>query len=244
MSSSSINTFQYLFAQRNAPEYANEPLVNIQFADEMKFEVWYANVAIRHINWIKRQIYVNKRNAAATSHILKEALIACLLPKETRYFICNHEGLPFGEASESNESIALQKSLEPFFNGTVTAEYEWQHASHDTLATLELASSRLINAIKNWIHQQVGSNKDWKANKVTLRLSEQHLDTRTFNMTCQKRFQEFLLAYLKSPKDMVNIRLWMEEMRENKLHSILFSVDSDTNDVVVKLLYGLKETTV
>lgn len=33
----------------------------------------------------------------------------------------------------------------------------------------------------------------------------------------------------KSPKDMVNIRLWMEEMRENKLHSILFSVDSDTN---------------
>ncbi|EIE81284.1 hypothetical protein RO3G_05989 [Rhizopus delemar RA 99-880] len=149
MSSSSINTFQYLFAQRNAPEYANEPLVNIQFADEMKFEVWYANVAIRHINWIKRQIYVNKRNAAATSHILKEALIACLLPKETRYFICNH------------------------------AEYEWQHASHDTLATLELASSRLINAIKNWIHQQVGSNKDWKANKVTLRLSEQHLDTLT-----------------------------------------------------------------
>ncbi|KAG1138424.1 hypothetical protein G6F37_010541 [Rhizopus arrhizus] len=85
----------------------------------------------------------------------EEALKACLLPKETRYFICDYEGLPSGEASESNE----------------------QHASSDPLATPDVTSSRLFNAIKNWIHQQVDSNKDWRAIKTTLRLSEQHLDT-------------------------------------------------------------------
>jgi hypothetical protein len=53
-SSSSINISQYLFVQRSAPEYANEPLVNIQFVDEMEFDAWYANVAIHHANWIKR----------------------------------------------------------------------------------------------------------------------------------------------------------------------------------------------
>lgn len=86
------------------------------------------------------------------------------------------------------KSIAVQKSLEPFFNGTVTAEYEWQHASHNTLATPELASSRLLNAIKNWIHQQVDSNKVWKANKVTLRLSEQYLDTVSHSIKYTKVF--------------------------------------------------------
>jgi hypothetical protein len=55
----------------------------------------------------------------------EEALKACLLPKETRYFICDHgrikavkkeatnvsvlEGLPSGEASESNEVITKKK---------------------------------------------------------------------------------------------------------------------------------------
>ncbi|KAG1098326.1 hypothetical protein G6F61_011361 [Rhizopus arrhizus] len=137
-SSSSISTSHYLFVQRSAPEYANGPLVNVQFAVEMEFDT-----------------HVNKRNAATVPYMPEEALKACLLLKEMRYFICDHEGLPSGEASESNE----------------------QHASSDPLATPDVTSSRLSNAIKNWIHQQVDSNKDWRAIKATLPLSEQRLDT-------------------------------------------------------------------
>jgi hypothetical protein len=36
--SSSISISQYLFIQRNSIEYANEPLSNIQIADEMEFD--------------------------------------------------------------------------------------------------------------------------------------------------------------------------------------------------------------
>jgi hypothetical protein len=49
-SSSSISTSQYLFVQRSAPEYANGPLVNVQFAVEMEFNAWYANVVIPYTN--------------------------------------------------------------------------------------------------------------------------------------------------------------------------------------------------
>jgi hypothetical protein len=56
----------------------------------MEFDAWFTNVAIHHANWIKCQTYVNKRNATAVSHLSEEALKACLLPKESRYFICEH----------------------------------------------------------------------------------------------------------------------------------------------------------
>jgi hypothetical protein len=90
----------------------------------MEFDAWYANVAVHHANRIKHQTYVNKRNAPAISQIPRETLKACLLPKETCYFIWDHgrtkavkkeatsvpisEGLPFGEASEPNE-VATKK---------------------------------------------------------------------------------------------------------------------------------------
>ncbi|KAG1139345.1 hypothetical protein G6F37_011692 [Rhizopus arrhizus] len=156
-SSSSISTSQYLFVQRSAPEYANGPLVNVQFAVEMEFAT-----------------HVNKRNTATVPHMSEEALKACLLPKETRYFICDHEGLPSGEAFESNEVITKKRRVakKPSFKVNCP-----QHASSDPLATSDVTSSRLSNAIKNWIHQQVDSNKDRRAIKTTLRLSEQHLDT-------------------------------------------------------------------
>jgi hypothetical protein len=54
LSSSSSKVSQYLFVQKSAPEYANEPLANIQLANEMEFDVWYSNTAIYHTNWIKR----------------------------------------------------------------------------------------------------------------------------------------------------------------------------------------------
>jgi hypothetical protein len=38
LSSSFINIFQYPFVYRSTPEYANEPLSNIQIADKMKFD--------------------------------------------------------------------------------------------------------------------------------------------------------------------------------------------------------------
>jgi hypothetical protein len=119
-SSSYIDTSHYLYVQRNAPEYSTEPSANIQFADETELDTWYAN-------WIKRRTHINKRNATAISHVSEEVLKACLLPKESRYFICDHsrtktvkkeatnvsvsEGLPSGEASESYEVATKRKRV-------------------------------------------------------------------------------------------------------------------------------------
>jgi hypothetical protein len=61
-----------------------------QFADKTEFNAWFTNVAIHHANWIKYQTHVNKGNATAVSHVSKEPFKACLLPKETRYFICEY----------------------------------------------------------------------------------------------------------------------------------------------------------
>lgn len=63
-----FNTF---FVQRSTPEYANETLANILFANEIEFDAWNANVAIHHVNWIKRQIQVNKKNTTIVFHIPK-----------------------------------------------------------------------------------------------------------------------------------------------------------------------------
>ena len=55
LSTSSINISQYLFVQRSALECANEPLINIQIADEVELDAWYSNVAIHHVSRIKHQ---------------------------------------------------------------------------------------------------------------------------------------------------------------------------------------------
>ncbi|EIE85746.1 hypothetical protein RO3G_10456 [Rhizopus delemar RA 99-880] len=64
-----FNTF---FVQRSTPEYANEPLANILFANEIEFDAWNANVAIHHVNWIKRieSLFVAKGDM--TFHILAQ----------------------------------------------------------------------------------------------------------------------------------------------------------------------------
>jgi hypothetical protein len=51
---------------------------------------WNLTFDIHHADWIKRQTHVNRGNATAVFHMSKEALKACLLPKETRYFLCEH----------------------------------------------------------------------------------------------------------------------------------------------------------
>ena len=71
-STSSINIFQYLFVQRNAPEYVNELLANILDCSRNGIRrLGYSKFAIHHTNWIKHRTHVNKRDATAVFHIPK-----------------------------------------------------------------------------------------------------------------------------------------------------------------------------
>ncbi|KAI8979866.1 hypothetical protein BDB01DRAFT_725385 [Pilobolus umbonatus] len=130
------------------------------------------------------------------------------------------------------------------FNGSVNAKYEWQHAYHDPLTAPDLTSSRLPKAIKDWINEQVESNKDWKAIKATLRLSETNLDAFDMFESFSKIPAGLLVRYVdvqnvifakmnklsrKSSVNMESIRLWMNDMQDTKHYSTLFSVDPDMN---------------
>ncbi|EIE84366.1 hypothetical protein RO3G_09076 [Rhizopus delemar RA 99-880] len=90
---------QYLFVQRSAPDYANEPLDNIQ-------TTWNLTLGIPILLLImsvgsNTRTYVNKIHTTAVSHMSKEALKACLLPKETCCFISEYDKTK----TESNKEI-------------------------------------------------------------------------------------------------------------------------------------------
>ena len=68
------------------------------------------------------------------------------------------------------------------FSGRVIVQYAWIHENHDPMERRDLSQSRLPQNIRDWIHQQVQSNIEWKAIKATLRLSEQSLDSVSYGL--------------------------------------------------------------
>lgn len=180
-----------LFIERIAPNYPeNEPLVSLNFESEEAYDEWFTNVASRHAHWNKSKSSLHNLNAKAVEGIPKEALTKCELTKETLYIICDHARKrairkvdPTTEAtSSSSENTPPKKRRKTrasikvncpakitkisLINGKVRVEYHWKHHNHNPLDTKEVISSRLPKVFKNWIDEQLQSNKDWKAIKL------------------------------------------------------------------------------
>lgn len=190
-----------LFIERVAPKYPeSEPLVSLEFESEDAYQEWFTIVASRHAQWNKSKLSIHNLNAKTVEGIPKEALTKCEMTKETLYIICDHarsratrklnttteattgssEDTPPKKRRKTRASIKVNCPAKitkiSLINGKVKVEYHWKHHNHNPLDTKEVISSRLPKVFKNWIDEQIQSDKDWKAIKATLRLSEKCLE--------------------------------------------------------------------
>lgn len=88
----------------------NEPLVSLTFESEDQFQAWFRTIASRHGYWIKRNRNANKANARTVEGFSKEAINACILPKETVNFVCDHAGSYVQKKSQVVESTSVGTS--------------------------------------------------------------------------------------------------------------------------------------
>ncbi|KAI9246546.1 hypothetical protein EDC94DRAFT_529522 [Helicostylum pulchrum] len=106
----------------------------------------------------------------------------------------------------------------------------------------EVSTYRLHKVIRDWIHQQMKSNMDWKAIKGALRMSENSLDSFDMSLAFSKILAGMLVKYSdvqnsivakmnalsrKHATDKESVRLWMEELHQNRFYSAMYEVSQD-----------------